>query len=509
MGDPLATYIPRMKQLANEGAVVSNFLNDSITITKYAIPAIWCGSWSIPKDTTINGNATQYATTPSVWEYYRKNLGADSPDALYLLKSLTAPWLPSYYPSYGPSYWPAYILQGWNDTQVWQNARTKLQTYHPHLAVLYLADVDGAGHSGDWLKYTKAIFTADSIVGALWDFIQTDTIYKNRTNVIVTNDHGRHLDGVSTGFVGHGDGCEGCRHIMLMGIGPGIKNNYSSAVTRTIPDITPTIGAILNFPTPIATGISMTELFSPIYFRNPEIIDFGEVQVESTATKNIFIYNSGGVTLTITSVENDLNDVEVTPSSLLIAPHDSGFFEVRFSPPSPDTLNGVIVIQHNAELQYDTIHLFGLGRSGDVTRTIEIQAKWNLISLPVQLANSRVNSLFPSVISSAFEYNGNYVSTDSLKPGKGYWLKFPADESIRITGAPITNDSIEVIEGWNLIGGISYPISVDSILTDPADIISGKFFGYSIGYFVADTLKPGKGYWIKVNSDGKLFMKSK
>jgi hypothetical protein len=507
LGDPSAIYIPRMKQLANEGAVVSNFLNDSITITKYAIPAIWCGSWSTPKDTTINGNATQYATAPSVWEYYRKNIGADSLDALYLLKSLTAPWLPSYYPSYGPSYWPAYILQGWNDTQVWQNARAKLQTHHPHLTVLYLADVDGAGHSGDWLKYTKAIFTADSIVGTLWDFIQTDTIYKNCTDIIVTNDHGRHSDGVSTGFVSHGDGCAGCRHIIFLGAGPGFKRSYSSTITRKIPDIIPTIGSLLHFPASIASGSKMTELLSPIYFRTPEIIDFGEMQVESSATANILIYNSGGVPLTIGSVENELNDIDITPLSLLIAPHDSGFFEARYSPSSPNVLDGIIVLHHDGEQQHDTVHLLGSVQSGDVTRTIEIQAKWNLMSLPVQVANSRIDFLFPSAISSAFEYDGNYVSADSLLSGKGYWLKFPANESINITGTPIINDSIAVIEGWNLVGGISYPISVDSILTDPPDIISGKFFGYSAGYSVSDTLQPGSGYWVKINNPGILILK--
>lgn len=507
LGDPSAIHIPRMKQLANEGAVVSNFLNDSITITKYAIPAIWCGSWSTPKDTTINGNATQYTTVPSVWEYYRKTFAADSLDAQYLLKSLTSPWLPSYYPSYGPAYWPAYILQGWSDTQVWQNARAKLQSYHPRLTVLYLADVDGAGHSGDWLKYTKAIFTADSIVGTLWDFIQTDTIYKNCTDIIVTNDHGRHSDGISTGFVSHGDGCNGCRHIMFLGLGPGFKNSYSSIPSWKIPDIVPTIGSLLNFPTPIAAGFPMIELLTPIYYRSPGIVNFGEVVVESSAVKNILIYNSGGVPLTINSVENELTDIEITPSSLSILPHDSGIFVARFSPSLPNNLDGIIILNHDGKELHDTIHILGSGRSGGVTRTIEIQSRWNLISLPVNITNPRVDVLFPSAISSAFEYDGNYVSTGSLLSGKGYWLKFPANESINITGTPIIDDSIAVIEGWNLVGGISYPISVDSILTHPPDIISGNFFGYSAGYFVSDTLRPGGGYWVKINNPGTLILK--
>ncbi|MCX6141957.1 MAG: hypothetical protein NTZ35_01935, partial [Ignavibacteriales bacterium] len=263
LGDTLGRYVPRMRKLAQQGVVVDSVVNDSITVTARAIPAIWCGSWSIPHDTIVNGLSNQYATAPTVWEYFRKSRGVDSTHAQYIMKWLTTPWIQSFHPQYGPAYWPWYVLQGSTDLDVWQNVKLKLQTYHPELAVIYLSDVDSAPSRG-WAAYTQAIVTADSIVGMLWDFLQSDVVYRNTTTMLVTNDHGRHLDGVQNGFVSHGDGCWGCRHIMFLGVGAGVPKGVHSSARRTIPDITPTIGSLLGFLTPYATGKSMVEILTTV-----------------------------------------------------------------------------------------------------------------------------------------------------------------------------------------------------------------------------------------------------
>ena len=267
LGDTLARYTPRMQQLAREGVVIDTFLNNGYTYTSRAIPAIWCGSWSAPRDTVVGGYSTQYATVPTVWEYYRKQYAVDSTQALRVMKYLTGEWLPSYHPEYGPKTWPYYILQGSSDLDVWANARQKLQTYHPRLAEIYFADVDHYGHSGDWNAYTQAIRTADSIVGMLWDFVQSDNIFRGKTTILVSNDHGRHLDGVSTGFVGHGDGCWGCRRIMFIGIGANVAKSSRLFEQKTLLDIAPTIGAILQFATPYASGRPITNALTSVHFK--------------------------------------------------------------------------------------------------------------------------------------------------------------------------------------------------------------------------------------------------
>jgi hypothetical protein len=261
LGDSTAQYTPRMHEIGHQGVVVDTFLNDSITVTKRAIPAIWSGSWAVPKDTTVNGYANQYATAPTVWEYFRKARGADSTQAMYIMKNLNSPWIQSFHPDYGQKYWPWYILEGSSDLSVWQNAYTKLRTYHPALTVLYFPDVDSYG-SKDWTSYTNAIRTADSIVGMLWDFVQNDVGFQNKTTLLVTNDHGRHLDGVANGFLSHGDGCWGCRHIMFLGVGDGLPKGIRTSKRHVIPDIVPTIGSLLQFTTPYVTGVSMTDILT-------------------------------------------------------------------------------------------------------------------------------------------------------------------------------------------------------------------------------------------------------
>ena len=260
LGDTSGTFTPVMKGLSSQGVVIDSFFNNGWTVTDRGVPAIWSGSWSTPKDTFYNGFQTQYATVPTLWEYFRKEHGGDSTRAQYIMKYLSSPWLQSFRADYGPAYWPWYILSGSNDLQVWQKARTQLLNWHPRVSVVYLSDVDHYAHAGVWGDYTRAINIADSIVGMIWDLVQGDPVFRDKTTILVTNDHGRHSDGVSTGFVGHGDGCAGCRRIMLFGIGAGIKKGVHTAVKRYIPDIVPTIGTLLNFPTPVVSGVSMSEI---------------------------------------------------------------------------------------------------------------------------------------------------------------------------------------------------------------------------------------------------------
>ncbi len=502
-GDPTGQYIPRMHQLKNQAAVVDTFLNDSLTYTSRAIPAIWSGTWKAPRDTTIGGFATQYATAPTFWEYFRKHRNQDSTNAMYILKQLSGPWLPSYHPEYGPQYWPWYIMKDsvWSDLYVWNLAKQKLSQHHPIFSVIYLADVDAAGHSGVWNNYTRKITIADSIVGMLWDFVQSDSIFKNRTTLFVTNDHGRHLDWVSNGFVRHGDGCWGCRRIQFLAIGSGVKKGLSST-KRRIPDIVPTIGALLNFPSPFSTGTAMTEILKPIISINKKVINFAEVPIATSKMDSIIIYNSGGSTLTITS--STPSYFSINPTNTTIAPHTNRTFYITFSPSNSDSISSFIIINHNDEHLRDTIKVTG---KGIFTIPISIKKGWNLVSLPLSVSSSRINSLFTNTTSFAFSYDGQYIQTDSLKKGFGYWLKFDSTLSFNITGVEFLIDTIDVSAGWNLIGSISQPISISSIQTIPSGIISSNFYGYDNSYLTVNTILPGKGYWIKVNSNGKLILK--
>ncbi|MCF6170018.1 MAG: alkaline phosphatase family protein [Bacteroidales bacterium] len=259
LGDPTHTYTPEMWSLTAQGTMVDHFTNDGITKTYRAIPALWAGAWTEVIDTIYQGSETQYAKLPSIFEYYRKQKNRPADDCFYILKYISSLWLPSFDPDYGPGFWPEFHSVGSTDEDVVTETQWVMDNYHPHFMWVYLADVDHAGHSGNWTTYTAAIRTADSIVGVLWQKLQSDPFYKDSTTLIVTNDHGRH-DDQHGGFKGHGDGCEGCRHIQFLAVGPGIKKDFVSTTDRSIPDMAVTASSLLGIDPEKASGNIMHEI---------------------------------------------------------------------------------------------------------------------------------------------------------------------------------------------------------------------------------------------------------
>lgn len=271
-GNPAHVYIPQMSALAQQGTYLTNFYNDSLTYTSRAIPALWCGSWTEVRDTVYNGISTKYAVKPTIFEYFRKQKNLPADQCFYVLKYIPNLWLPSFNTNYGPAYWPQYHSQDSTDAGVATQAQLVMNTYHPPFLWIYLADVDKAGHSGILNKYIRAIQTADSIVGVIWSALQADPFYQDSTTLFVTNDHGRH-DDQHGGFQGHGDDCEGCRHIMFLALGAGIKNNFVSAQYRRIPDMAVTASAMLGLNAEFATGAVINEILqtTTIGEREPEV----------------------------------------------------------------------------------------------------------------------------------------------------------------------------------------------------------------------------------------------
>ncbi|RLD55762.1 MAG: hypothetical protein DRJ05_12430 [Bacteroidetes bacterium] len=260
LGDTTRVYTPNMWEIADEGTMIDNFYNDGVTSTYRAIPALWSGAWTDVVDTIYNGHETQYSVLPSIFEYYRKDKNALAEDCYYVLKEIENLWLPSFDNDYGPGYWPTFHSVGETDEDVANQALQVMEDHHPHFLWVYFADVDHEGHSGVWSNYIEAIHIADSLVGVLWDAIQSDPFYQDATTMIVTNDHGRH-DDQHGGFQHHGCGCDGCRHIELLAIGPDIKKNYVSVYDRYIPDMAVTAAHIVNVDPLKSTGEVMTEIF--------------------------------------------------------------------------------------------------------------------------------------------------------------------------------------------------------------------------------------------------------
>jgi hypothetical protein len=261
LGDSTHEFVPKMYELSRRGAIIEPFTNDRHTNTRRAIPAIWCGAWTevLPfLDGKCGGAQNQRCELPTLFEYYRRQLSKPEEDCVYVLADVGCVWKASFDSDYGRDYWPLYHSVGQTDMEVWHEAEAVLSEHHPSFALLYFDRVDHFGHSGSWSYYTRAIELADSIVGMVWEFIESDSVYAGKTTMFVTNDHGRHTDD----WTGHDCPCEGCRTIQFLAVGPDIKQGFISNTPRTLCDIAPTIGELMGFCPDKSTGTAMLELLA-------------------------------------------------------------------------------------------------------------------------------------------------------------------------------------------------------------------------------------------------------
>jgi len=181
----------------------------------------------------------------------------------------------------------------------------------------------------------------------------------------------------------------------------------------------------------------------------------------------------------------------------------TGFFFLR------DALTGTIV---NINMKNQSSYT--LSNSGITSLRIEyiyktnmnisLSAGWNITSVPLVAENMNVSSLFPNAILPAYSYNNGYVSATSFTNGKGYWLKNDSYDNVAISGTKVTPSLINVNSSWNIIGPFEVNIPVNKIISNPSGNVLSQYFGYNNGYFAADTLKSGKGYWVKTSIAGTL-----
>ncbi len=130
---------------------------------------------------------------------------------------------------------------------------------------------------------------------------------------------------------------------------------------------------------------------------------------------------------------------------------------------------------------------------------------WNIVSVPLRTQDMLYTTLFPGVASQAYTYSNGYASISMLSNGAGYWMKFNNASNIAFTGYEWTPENMIVSPGWNLIGPFTKDIPVSSILSNPSGIVNSTYFGYNAGYVNADTLKVGKGFWVRTSAAGYLY----
>lgn len=181
---------------------------------------------------------------------------------------------------------------------------------------------------------------------------------------------------------------------------------------------------------------------------------------------------------------------------------DPGFFvDSMFVDGSPvDSLTSFTFTTVNS------VHTISVTFSDEVIAmgTYPVRENWNIVSVPLGLPDFSKTSIYPDASSGAYAYSGGYVGYDTLTNGPAYWLKFPADDSVSMTGLLRAIDTVNVGEGWNMVGSISTSVPIANVISIPGGLVSSGFFAYEGSYVVSPTIEPGRGYWVKMNGSGQL-----
>jgi hypothetical protein len=177
--------------------------------------------------------------------------------------------------------------------------------------------------------------------------------------------------------------------------------------------------------------------------------------------------------------------------------------------------------------------------SGLVRASIPLYQGWNLVALPLVLADSSPAAIFAPIAgrySAVFTYNAcdsadpwskfdpnapSFVNDlTAISTGQGLWIRVNADTTVTITGTVPGNINVSLCAGANLIG---YPSIAPVPLPDALVSIAGKYqkvyaydpaddadpwkaFDPSAPPFANDlgTLGPGRGYWVQMTEPANL-----
>ncbi len=95
-----------------------------------------------------------------------------------------------------------------------------LKTKKPRILYIAYGETDEWAHGHEYRSYLDAAQQVDTWIKEIWDFVQSDAQYKNKTTLLFTTDHGRG-DKEKSKWSSHGASVEGANEIWMAIMGPG------------------------------------------------------------------------------------------------------------------------------------------------------------------------------------------------------------------------------------------------------------------------------------------------
>ena len=101
-------------------------------------------------------------------------------------------------------------------------AMNYLQTKKPKVLYISYGETDEWAHNGQYRDYLNAANMVDKWIQDIWNYVQSDPFYKNKTAIFITTDHGRG-DVTKEEWTSHNNKIKDSYQIWMAAMGPGIQ----------------------------------------------------------------------------------------------------------------------------------------------------------------------------------------------------------------------------------------------------------------------------------------------
>ncbi len=114
-----------------------------------------------------------------------------------------------------PGYWPTVRM----DAFTHHYALEYMRKHHPRLVYVTYGETDDFARDGRYDYYLDAAHRTDNFIRELWDFVQSDVQYRDKTAFIITTDYGQGTEPLDT-WRSHGEDVEGADEVWIAVMGP-------------------------------------------------------------------------------------------------------------------------------------------------------------------------------------------------------------------------------------------------------------------------------------------------
>ena len=94
-----------------------------------------------------------------------------------------------------------------------------LKTRKPKVLYIAYGETDEWAHGGQYRFYLDAGKQVDAWINEIWNYVQSDPFYRNKTTLLITSDHGRG-DIIKDEWTSHSNKIQGADEIWFAAIGP-------------------------------------------------------------------------------------------------------------------------------------------------------------------------------------------------------------------------------------------------------------------------------------------------